>query len=560
MIPYRDFELVFPPLYTYINVVIVLIFGEHLIVFRAIGVLLFVGLAVLIYYIFKLISPSWIAAVAATVTIFVLQSEVASVAYDYIRFYDLFNYLAFFLILRPIMRSYKREPVNINLNLFLAGIFCALAVLMRQSSGVIVFIYFTIFLVLISLIGRTSRKNLYCFFIGSSVPTAITIVWLVLVGAFTPFIEMTLLSESKGSITSMFFNWIPRMFNENFIVSILIIVIPVSFAILLTRKKIDARPANNVFDFLFYFIFIALVAVSIVALFFSLSLSSRIPGHLYHMLSPMFILSFVLGIIILFKIIHQIRKKEHISYIEAAYLFFCGFIFAVGFGSGTSGALSLGQGALNFGFIVAIILDKIERVPKAKLKACLKTPTMALILFLFIATPVSDKVITPYSWWGLTAENYSDANFETHISYFKYIKMTADEKYVYENFVEKASLYLGDDDELYCYSQITIFYALANKVPTVKAPVAWFDVSRDKTILEDLEYLTQNNPKMIIFADHGEWVLRSHEELFNDGNELGHRKMYEWLIDLRDDTESNYTTIEVYRVHNYHIYLMLRDG
>jgi len=97
-IPYRDFEMVFPPLYTYISSSVVLVFGETLLPFRIIGVLLFISITVVSYHIFKMIFPSWIAAVAAITTIFVLNSEIHVIAYDYSRFFDLFNYLSFYLV------------------------------------------------------------------------------------------------------------------------------------------------------------------------------------------------------------------------------------------------------------------------------------------------------------------------------------------------------------------------------------------------------------------------------------------------------------------------------
>jgi hypothetical protein len=270
----------------------------------------------------------------------------------------------------------------------------------------------------------------------------------------------------------------------------------------------------------------------------------------------MFAISFVIGLALLFKVIAKIRKKESVSSTEITYMFFCGMIFALGFGSSTSGGLSMGQSALNFGFIAAIVLYGIGRLSEKKLKVALRTTATALIL-LFLVASVSVKVVTPYYWWGLTAESYPNANSETSISYFKGIRLTADEKFVYEDFVEKADMYLSDGDELYCYSQIGVFYVLADKVPKVKAPIPWFDVSRSETILEDLEYLKHNEPMMIVFADYGYDTLKVHEELFNDGNESGHRKMYEWMLECRD-SGTDYTVIETYSLHNYQIYLMLR--
>ena len=102
------------------------------------------------------------------------------------------------------------------------------------------------------------------------------------------------------------------------------------------------------------------------------------------------------------------------------------------------------------------------------------------------------------------------------------------------------------------------FYTIANRLPTVKAPIVWFDVSRDQTVMDDLNYLLNNNPKMIIFADHGESVIAEHESAFNGKGYEGHRAMYNWLLDCRDNPDSNYEVKRVYEIQNYKVYAMVK--
>ena len=558
-IPYRDFELVFPPLYTYLVTGIILIFGESLLAFRVIGIFVFVGLAVVSYYIFKLIFPPWVSVVAATITVFVLQSEITWISYDYIRFYDLFNYLAFFFILRPITKLYKKEEVNVKRDMFLAGIMCALAILVRQSSGAIVFVYFVVFLMIVFLSMKfieLKKKDLCSFFIGVSIPLAVLAVWLILTGTFTPFIEMTLLSGAKGSVGAMLFGWIPRLLERQPDITIRISLTMAIALILLVKLGVNDERPKNKRDPLLHYVFAAAAVILMLALFFSLDLSTTVSLHWYDLVTPMFFISLFLGLIAIAMILTKMRRKEEISCTEITYLFFCGFIFAVGFGSGTSSGLCLGQGALSFGFITAVLMSHVNKIPKAELRVGVKTLSMAFVIFL-LATSVSVKVVTPYDWWGLRAEPYLNAEYETDIEYFNGIKLTADEKFLYEDFVEKANYHLGDGDEFYCYSQVAIFYTLAGKTPTVMAPVCWFDVVRDETVIKDLEYLKKNNPKLIMFADHGILTLEEHEKTFRNGEEAGQRRMYEWLLECRDDPGSDYTVIQVYNVHNYPLYLML---
>ena len=89
-LPYRDFELLAPPLYTYILAAITRAFGYDIIVLRIVGVGVFVVIAAMVCLLFSRLFRPWIAMAAACVTVFYLQSEVANVFYDYIRFFDLF--------------------------------------------------------------------------------------------------------------------------------------------------------------------------------------------------------------------------------------------------------------------------------------------------------------------------------------------------------------------------------------------------------------------------------------------------------------------------------------
>ncbi len=562
-IPYLDFEIVFPPLYMYLMTVVTIVFGESLLAFRFIGVLVYICITALAYFIFKQISPSWIAAIAAIIASFALQSENTFIGYDYIRFYDLFNYFALFLLLRVVVKSQKNEPISKNLNMFFIGILIALAILVRQTSGLMIFVYVVVFLVLLHFLFKNVKfepKNFCCFLVGFSLPLLIVFLWLLHMGVLGSFIDMTILSGTKGSVTAMLFNWIPRLSSSLMVFEKNLITAMVLFLILLViiEKTQDGNESinENRATHLVYFASVVTMATLVIVLFQSYNTSLMVSSHWLLLTNVMFVFNTVLILILMCIISYKNWKKTQPPNLEIACLLISGFVFILGFGSGTSGGLSLGQGALNFGLVAAIFLNYIARIPEKKFKAGLKTLAVVLVIG-FVATSISIKVITPYNWWGVNAEPYEDAVYETEIDYFDGIKLTANEKYMYEDFVEKTKIHLGTGDEIYCYSQIPIFYTLANKIPTVKAPVCWFDVVQDKTVLEDLAYLKSDNPKMIVFADHGYSAMEVHEHLFRGGNESGQRAMYEWLLECKDDTNSDYIVISSYNINGYNVYLML---
>ena len=568
MVPYRDFELLYPPFYTYLMTAMTFVFGDSLLALRLIGVLLFVGITVAIYFVFKQIFSPWIAAIAAVIAIFIMNIEIHMVLHDYSRFSDLFNYLSLFLLLRVLVKLYKKEQIDVDLHMFILGCVCAVALFFRQTTGLFVFVYFIIFLIFLFLFVKDlglRLRNLCYLFVGFSVPIVITALLLAAVGAFTPFVEMVFMGGSKGSITDMLYNWVPR-FWETFkaaerMIAVLTLLSAAYLIFRFTRKDIDAQEATGRSDYLLYFAYAILTAAMIFVLFYSYDLSSEVFSHQKNLVETMFILNLVIGLMILIRVAVKFWKKEKLSLIEISYLLICGFIFVFGWGGATSNLLTVSHTALNFGFIVAVFFNDIEKVPIKKLKVCLKMCAMAFTVFL-LATSVSGKVVAPYLWWNTYAEPYSEAVYTTDINYFRGIVLTAEEKYVYEDFVEKAGIYLSDDDDIYCYSQIAIFYTLADKVPVVKAAIPWFDVARDETVLEDLEYLKNNNPKMIVFSDHGWDAVIYHEYLFRDCGDSGQRFMYTWLLGLVAEAGSpgaSYVLLETYRLHtDSTIYLLLR--
>ena len=572
--PYVDFDLLFPPLYTYIITFVNLIFGNNLIVYRILGIFVFLSIIYMAFCIFSLVFPNWISAIAALVVMAVMQSENTFIAYDYIRFYDLFNYVSFYLLLRVIVKKYNDESFDEKNTLFLAGLFLALAILTRQTSGIIVLFYDIVFFILVLLLVKMisiSWKSLGHLILGLCVPFFILLLWILFSDiGIGNYIGMTILSGSKGSIYGMLFNWIldlpnghsfyPYLQNDFqlIIISVEVTVGVIGLYFLTGRRlkkctvlqtSLGARVLTAIF---------AIVAIaSTIALYSSFDFANYLSSNWISAEKMMFFINLTFGICLAGYVLKKLISKKCPSKYEVAFMFFSFFLFSVQFGSGTSGGLSLGLGALNFGFVVALALFACRKIPKPSVNFVGKIAVISLVCVLF-STSVAVKVEHPYYWWGMNEESYPEANCTTDLDYFNGIVMTSDEKSVYENFVSNVNCYLGEDDSLYCYSQVMVFYTLANKLPVVKAPVSWFDVSRNSTILDDLEYLQNNNPRMIVFADHGEDVLAAHEKSFGTGEDsYAHRALYEWLLDCKNGTYGNYSIIETYNVDNYCIYLLL---
>lgn len=93
LLPYRDFEYLFSPLYIYFIAFITRFFGYDILTLRCVGILMFVIIALGVYlFITEIVGRkrAWIAAIASVTAVMYLQSEVVQIFYDYIRLMDIF--------------------------------------------------------------------------------------------------------------------------------------------------------------------------------------------------------------------------------------------------------------------------------------------------------------------------------------------------------------------------------------------------------------------------------------------------------------------------------------
>ena len=442
--------------------------------------------------------------------------------------------------------------------MFLAGVLCSLATAIRPQSGVMLLVYFIVFLIalyyLTEKIKFTSR-DIGLFFIGILIPALLTCGLLIYAGAFSACIEMVFFGGTKGSISGMLIGWIQYVYRG-------LIFCPLALAPLLVyvsfRRK-STEVSTDKADLILYFSAISFVAICTVYMFFSLELSMNIAKH--HPVGPVgpswpqvfFVLGCIVILTLFFKLIIQKIKDEDITSFDRDNLFIGGSAAVIAIGAGTSGPLPYLGVALIFGFVFVTLLHHCVVIPRTTMKRGVELLSIVFVTFL-IVTIVAPKVVTPYYWWGSSPSPYADAVYETDVDYFRGIGLTANEKHMYEDFEEKANLYLGPSDEMYCYSNIPIFYTIAKKTPTVKAAVPWFDVSRESTIREDLDYLKNNNPKMIVFNDHTMYAIYVHQEYYGDKG--AHYDLYLWLLECRDDPDSNYEVISTY-TGSYNTYLLV---
>ncbi len=561
-VPYRDFELVLPPLYTYLVAAVNLVFGNHLIVWRIIGMFLFIGTGTLAFKLFRMMFPSWVSAIAAITAMITSFADGVFVSYDYINFFSFFAFWTLYESLKLLNGLYHKENFNWNRHYFYIGILCGITFLFRQSSGLIIFVFLLGCFVFISaLIKRipVSWKDIGLFTIGTAIPIVLTLLFLAIAGAAENCLEMLFSSGVKGNLSDMATGFLRRTIHQRSTWA-LAGIIAAACAFYFRKILIQDRYSNWSRVYLIAFV---IIIVSATLILLESDIRTLLMGQLPEQMAlPALAFTFTLTLFALTfaKLLKNLRKKVNPSDELVNFLFFSGFLTMIAIGGGVSADITYRHTYIALGFVTAVFLSVMHSLPLNGKLSCHKTEVVlvsAMIVAVTVPGMMMDKADCSYSWFVIHTEPYEDADCTTDIDYFTGIMLTPAEKTFYEDFVLLADQYLDESDTMYCYSPIPVFYTLAGKIPTVTAAIPWFDVASDKAVLNDLAHLQNENPKMIVFADHGEETMWYEEELYRNGHNSGQRSMYNWIYECMNGNYG-YTNLATYTIQNYAVHIIVK--
>jgi hypothetical protein len=91
------------------------------------------------------------------------------------------------------------------------------------------------------------------------------------------------------------------------------------------------------------------------------------------------------------------------------------------------------------------------------------------------------------------------------------------------------ALSLNNNDSIFSFPNIPIFYLITNTWPKSKAIITWFDFLNDKDAIAESIRLKGDPPDTVIYLDLPETAWEAHERLFRGGLRLGQRDIQEWL-------------------------------
>jgi len=182
-----------------------------------------------------------------------------------------------------------------------------------------------------------------------------------------------------------------------------------------------------------------------------------------------------------------------------------------------------------------------------------------IICFLITVQCAEKKMRYPFNWWGMDeAKLWENTSSTDKIAIFRGLKLSPETKAVYEDIYDAVTENTEENDTMYCFPQIPVFYSICGrKDPGTYAKVEWFDVTSDKTLQKDIEIIRKNKPKAILIYNTAEYVYASHEKAFRNGNMSGTRKMREFLYNFI--FEWDYTFYGTYKANNNSLSLWIQD-
>jgi len=595
-VPYRDFYYYMPPLNLLNDYVIWKLSFGYFFIYRLWRLAERILIVELMYSILiQKVKPSiafvgcFIGAVLGSATVFDLGG-------DYNQLQQLLIALICYSLLKYV--DYIDNPKRKYFWAFITGIIGGLMFLTKQplvlASGVCFMIMLIIFWV--------TKKEKHIFktvgyvILGALIPLTIAGIYLVANKAFSGFIYQVFIdTSSKGTLFDIVIKRLLKAFKANFIG---IIGICLGFLIYWNSKnrKIKIEYINffmislmvicgsyYIWDILYHWqdsarsIIIILFAVIFIFCFFLnifkltrkfslFILISIITGILFANVknitygiypnSPLFdaipkfltLIFCFFAIWIIYRLIVQIMGRESLDY-SGMVVAFAGFAsgYATIMPSGGIGVVPSCSFVLFPAFIYLLFRNQ-------KQISFLFNSFFEGVVIVLFAICLSQKFVTPYTWWGDTEASIWDKNEKVNIAALKGFKFSSLEKKKYEDLNRIIEKNTNKDSTIWGFPYTKVYNIFQNNYNMNGfVPVEFYDVCADDYAIEEAALLAKNPPNIVVWQDIPD-AMELHEDVYRGGNPLGQREIQKWFSSVKD---TDYELIG--QVDNVFVY-KLKDG
>lgn len=545
LLPYRDFEYLYPPFYIYFIALFVRVFGYELIWLRRLGVVIFTLIAWALYQTLttafgKRHAVSAFFAVLAAV--FYMQSEVVQIFYDYVRVMDLVNILAMWSLLQAVRE--RKESGFAKKALIRCGFWLGLLLQIKQNTGLIMVAFCLALWVFFAIWQKRDCKRtvweLCCLLLPVLAVMAVVLAALGITGSLSAYFDMTWgrAAGAKGGLFALLFGWLWH--NRGALLGAL----PVALVLLLllvvghvTVKRVrpvgQARAVGITVALMGGTLFLALLLFFCLSGTFTATVLPRQTLSAYAVfltVTPLFVALGLLGITDMVQ--HTKRLCPYLPFFVLS-----GAYVATSFACANSGGLADGQAYFGIAFL-AMAFFRVACVVtacfKGRCRAWLGGAVRllpALLCLLLALQSAGKKMLDTYNWWGMTESTYWQATERSDLPLLRGLRLSPETAALYEEVVTAVCENVPEGEPIYCFAHIPIFYSLCERPdPGVMAKVQWFDVASDMAVLSDVAVLCKNPPRAILLYHTVPYAYEAHESSFRAGHISGMRQMRDFLL------------------------------
>lgn len=597
-VPYRDFYVPVPPGFLYLNELLRYFFGDVFLYYRIYGFLERLVLVTIVFFLFKRLYNEKLLFISLLTGSVIYIANIQDIFYGYYQTSFLFSMLVLVAVVK-MYENYDSKPVYYWSILF--GAFSVISFLFKQTIGVLLPIFLESAFVVLT-IKRDWRKTIACGL--ASFFSAIIILGVVGYiftndNALLPCIEQIFLgAKSKGSLSGVFFNFIPRMITKHSIQTFLAsgamflcyyiyshvnrkiyknacisLLVLIEYGIIYNSffRFIDFHSLNILKSIMCVLIIIVFLIISyftlrcqstvnsvlfisavLFACFFTIQ-HSRLSAFNYMdarnaRQSLIYLMFFINLVWLLYEFYRLIRCEIHYNQ-AIKFLILCAS-FGIMYAHGLS-AIVEDHGTL---LIVTLLLCELLSVNIAFenfIKSGIVYFCVLTILCVFI-----QKCNLPYHWWGVNALHpireakyeYKDPNLAGIIG----DKASVNEL---NRIYELVSSLKKDGDTMYTFPHINYFNVMCGLDSPTFAKVHYFDVCPDYMIDKDLEQLKAKPPTFVLIQNFDENAWKIHEDVFRDGKLSAQRKIIEhYHLQI---LQKKYKMVDSFKIGNSEIIIFL---
>jgi hypothetical protein len=547
-VPYRDFILPLPPLFTFFIAGMQSVFGEWLLPLHwaGLGITALIGMS--LYGLLRQLFPQGIAGIAAGLGLLYYQSGNAFIGYDFTQVVTLLQLLAALsLVLSLPSEGCPADLRHIRRLAFLAGACLSLAVLTKQSNASVFTVIVNCAMALV--ISRLVGLRAYCGYLISLttaflIPLLCVLSWLSLNGALGDCVSQvfTEAAAAKGGLYTSLTQWTSGVNSGTYhreasklptaaALAFVLVGLPVGVIAgalqlqgyptghakqiwLLRPQDTTLRTRNSLIIAVFFSV--SLTAVVLLVRYADSSLYSAVLPRGEQIYSQAILAAvrmyFYGGLIAL--VLFLLRPMRHTA---IAFLYLA---FGVGLacGNGTSAGLSEISAFLGVSLATAVLL-------RTGLPYVLPAMLPVAISLVFATYLIDKKYDNPYHWWSIESGDIRHAEPRVREGMLAGLRVPSGKYAAIQTISNTIAQHSAAGQEIYVFPHMPIFYRLADRPPFSGAVVSWFDCMSDRQAETVANALQQHPPAVLVVAELPDAVFAAHEELFRGGKPLGQRQI-----------------------------------